>query len=131
MSGFTQKQLARLEAKSQGAEIGQYRLDSCFSPQGERDPRKGMGLHQDALATLDLGESKIGCFIVRPDGVRRADRSLRAAGIGFVGSRGIRAGAVIDLESASQSIAKAVEQAEAMAGCAVRSIRLVVPERRH
>ena len=127
MSGLTEKQMARLTAHSPGGGVAHFMVDSCFSPQGDRDPRKGLGLNQEALATLDLGGSKIGCFIVRAEGVRRADRSLRAAGVGFVGSRGIRAGAVIDLEAASQSIAKAVEQAEAMAGCAVRAVRLVIP----
>ncbi len=77
-----------------------------------------------ATAAVDLGASKVACFIMRPDGVRSADRTLTAAGVGYVQSRGVRGGAVVDVDEAAQSIAQAVERAEAMAGVNVASITI-------
>ncbi len=79
------------------------------------------------IASLDLGASKIGCFIMRPEGARQADQSIRVAGVGYVQSKGIRAGAVIDMEAASQAIAQAVERAEAMANIAIQGVRVTIP----
>lgn len=42
------------------------------------------------VAALDLGQSKVGCFIMKPEGVRHADRTIRVAGAGHVQSRGDR-----------------------------------------
>lgn len=79
------------------------------------------------IASLDLGSSKIGCFIMRPEGARHADQSIRVAGVGYVQSRGIRAGAVVDMEAASQAIAQAVERAEAMANVSIQGVRVSIP----
>ena len=37
-----------------------------------------------AVAAVDLGASKVSCFIMRPEGIRRADRTLVTAGVGYV-----------------------------------------------
>ena len=79
------------------------------------------------VAALDLGASKIGCFIMRPEGMRTADNSARISGVGYVQSRGIRAGAIIDMEAASTAIAQAVERAESMANVSLSGVRVVVP----
>ena len=79
------------------------------------------------IASLDLGASKIGCFIMRPEGARHADQSIRVAGVGYVQSKGVRAGSIIDMEAASQAIAQAVERAEAMANVSIQGVRVTVP----
>jgi cell division protein FtsA len=71
---------------------------------------------------VDLGASKVACFIMRPEGVRRADRSLVTAGVGYVQSHGVRAGAIVDAEEAARAVAQAVERAETMAGVDVQGV---------
>ena len=58
---------------------------------------------QPVVAAVDLGASKVTCFIMKPDGVRRGDRTLTAAGVGYVQSRGVRGGAIINLDEASDA----------------------------
>jgi len=76
------------------------------------------------VAAVDLGASKIGCFIMRADGARRDTRLIEVAGVAHVRSRGVKAGAVVDVEEASQAIAQAVERAETMAGVHVSGVTL-------
>ena len=64
---------------------------------------------------------------MKPDGVRQSDQSIRVAGVGYVQSRGLRAGNIIDMEAASQAIGQAVERAEAMANAALTGVRVSVP----
>jgi cell division protein FtsA len=82
---------------------------------------------QGLVSSLDLGASKIGCFILKPDGVRGSDNSIRIAGVGFVQSKGVRAGVILDMEAAATAIAQAVERAEAMANVSVQGVRVSVP----
>jgi cell division protein FtsA len=77
-------------------------------------------------AAVDLGASKVACFIMKPDGVRASDRTISAAGVGYVQSRGIRAGAVVDVDEAAHAIAQAVERAESLAGVAVSGVTVAV-----
>ena len=89
---------------------------------GGRDGLK-VNLGRPAItAAVDLGASKVACFIMKPDGVRPADRTLTAAGVGYVQSRGVRSGAVVEVDEASGAIAMAVERAETMAGCKVSGV---------
>jgi cell division protein FtsA len=76
------------------------------------------------IAAVDLGASKIGCFIMKADGAKRDTRMIEVAGVAHVKSRGVRAGAIIDVEEASQALAHAVERAEAMAGVHVSAVTL-------
>ncbi|MFW8695598.1 hypothetical protein ACOI9Y_34040, partial [Mesorhizobium japonicum] len=48
------------------------------------DPRAGRA---PVVAALDLGQSKVSCFIMKPDGVRHADRTIRVAGASHVQSK--------------------------------------------
>lgn len=73
-------------------------------------------------AAIDLGASKVACFIMKPDGVSRAERTLSIAGVGYVQSRGVRGGAIVNMEEAAHAIGQAVERAEAMAGVSVSSV---------
>ncbi|HZL00624.1 MAG TPA: cell division protein FtsA, partial [Caulobacteraceae bacterium] len=74
------------------------------------------------VAAVDLGASKVACFIMKPEGVRRGDRTLTAAGVGYVQSHGVRGGAVVDMDEATGAIARAVERAETMAGVSVQGV---------
>lgn len=69
------------------------------------------------IAALDIGSSKVCCFIARADG-----GTLRVIGIGHQLSRGLRNGNVIDMDGAEQSIRAAVETAERMCGETIRDV---------
>ena len=71
-----------------------------------------------AVAGLDVGSSKVCCFIARPG----EDGRPRVVGIGQQASRGVRSGAVVDLQAAERAIASAVEAAERMAGETVEQV---------
>lgn len=74
------------------------------------------------VAAVDLGASKVACFIMKPDGVRRGDKTLTTAGVGYVQSHGVRSGSIVDMDEAAQAIAQAVERAETMAGVDVQGV---------
>ena len=73
---------------------------------------------KNIIAGLDIGTSKIAAFIaeVTPVG------TLEMIGIGSHPSRGLKRGVVVDIEATVQSIQRAVQEAELMAGCEVRSV---------
>jgi cell division protein FtsA len=71
------------------------------------------------IAALDVGTTKICCLIAKPGG---AEKPTRVVGIGHQASRGLRAGAIVDLEGAESSIRAAVEAAEQMAGENIRHV---------
>src|ERR1700722_15912084 len=81
-------------------------------------PANGSGTGRAALArprgslvaAIDIGTTKICCFIAR------AEAEPRIIGIGHQLSRGVRAGTIIDLDAAGSSISAAVHAAEEMAG---------------
>jgi len=69
------------------------------------------------IVGLDIGTTKI-CAVVgelTPDGVD-------VVGIGTSPSTGLRKGVVVNIEQTVQSIKKALEEAELMAGCDIRSV---------
>jgi cell division protein FtsA len=71
----------------------------------------------DVIVGLDIGTTKI-CAVVGeavPDGVE-------IIGIGVYPSRGLRKGVVINIESTVESIKKAIEEAELMAGCEINRV---------
>jgi cell division protein FtsA len=84
----------------------------------------GLG-RSPVFAAVDLGSTKVACFLLKADGVRRTDRTLTTAGVGYVQSRGVRGGAIVDVAEASGAIAQAVERAEAMAGVDVQGVTIV------
>jgi cell division protein FtsA len=63
------------------------------------------------VAALDIGTTKICCFIAKHDGA-----TPRVVGIGHQIARGVKNGVIVDIEAASHSIATAVNAAEQMAG---------------
>ncbi|MFM9865186.1 MAG: cell division protein FtsA, partial [Micropepsaceae bacterium] len=68
------------------------------------------------VAALDVGSSKVACFIVKIVPNREGgEPQLKVLGIGHHASRGVRGATVIDINAAEDSIRAAVEQAERMA----------------
>jgi cell division protein FtsA len=80
------------------------------------------------LSVLDVGASKIVCLIARlmpaqpSDTLRGRTHSCRILGIGHQRSRGLKAGAVVDMEEAENAIRLALDAAERMAGVQVESV---------
>ena len=77
---------------------------------------------QPLVAAVDLGASKVTCFIMRPEGVSRGSRTLQTAGVGYVQSRGVKGGVIVDSDEAVEAIAQAVERAETVAGVSVSGV---------
>ena len=73
------------------------------------------------LSVLDVGTSKVVCLVARLDPVSESDslrgrtHRARIIGIGHQRSRGLKGGAIVDLEAAEQAIRLAVDAAERMA----------------
>ena len=67
---------------------------------------------------LDIGTSKIVAIVgeLSPEG------PLEIIGIGSHASRGLKKGVVVNIDSTVQSIQRAVEEAELMAGCQIQSV---------
>jgi cell division protein FtsA len=84
------------------------------------------------VASLDIGTSKIACMIARlkpcPPSDAFRDRSHAAELIGYsqIQSRGVKAGAVVDLNECEQVVRQAVSLAERMAKVRVESVLLSV-----
>ncbi len=80
------------------------------------------------LCVLDVGTSKVACLIAKlapaepSDMLRGRTHRCRILGIGHQRSRGIKAGAVIDMDEAESAIRLAVDAAERMAGVEVSSV---------
>lgn len=70
------------------------------------------------IAALDVGSTKVCCFLARV----QDDGMPRIVGIGHQVARGMRAGAVVDLEELEHSIRAAVDAAEDMAGERVKAV---------
>ncbi len=77
-----------------------------------------MSNHKENLIVgLDIGTTKI-CAIVG----NLTEEGLDIVGIGTSPSRGLRKGVVINIESTVASIQKALQEAELMAGCEIKSV---------
>jgi cell division protein FtsA len=88
----------------------------------ERSGLKGSLGRPPVVATIDLGASKAACFIMKGAGVNTTERTLTAAGVGYVQSRGVRGAAIVNVDEAAQAIAQAVERAESVAGVSVSGV---------
>ncbi len=77
-----------------------------------------MSNHKENLIVgLDIGTTKI-CAIVG----NLTHEGLDIVGIGTSPSKGLRKGVVINIESTVESIQKALQEAELMAGCEIKSV---------
>ncbi|MCC9000997.1 MAG: cell division protein FtsA, partial [Candidatus Contendobacter sp.] len=73
---------------------------------------------KNLIVGLDIGTSKVVVIIgeVGPDG------TVDVVGVGSHPSRGLKKGVVVNIESTVQSIQRAVDEAERMAGCKIYSV---------
>lgn len=76
--------------------------------------RKG---DKSLVVGLDIGTSKVVALV----GEYSPGNPIEIVGIGSHDSRGMKRGVVVDIESTVQSIQRAIEEAEIMAGCEIRS----------
>ncbi len=67
---------------------------------------------------LDIGTSKVVAIV----GEIGSDGDIEIIGIGTHASRGLKKGVVVNIESTVQSIQRAVEEAELMAGCQIEAV---------
>ena len=70
------------------------------------------------IVGLDIGTSKVVAIV----GEITVDGGIEVVGLGSHPSRGMKKGVVVNIESTVQSIQRAVEEAELMAGCQIHSV---------
>lgn len=73
---------------------------------------------RNLIVGLDVGTSKIAAIV----GEVNAAGDVEIIGFGMHPSRGLKKGVVVNIEATVQSIRRAVEEAELMAGCRVQSV---------
>ncbi len=73
---------------------------------------------KNLIVGLDIGTSKVVAIV----GEIKPDNGIEIIGIGSHPSRGLKKGVVVNIESTVQSIQRAVEEAELMAGCEIHSV---------
>jgi cell division protein FtsA len=73
--------------------------------------KRGAPKRGSVIAVLDIGSSKLCCFLVRVE-----EDGPRVVGIGHQVSRGVRNGLIVEIDAASKAILNAVHTAEEMAG---------------
>ncbi|HUF74306.1 MAG TPA: cell division protein FtsA [Gammaproteobacteria bacterium] len=73
---------------------------------------------RNLLVGLDIGTSKVVAIVaeVSPEGL------IEVIGLGSSTSRGLKRGVVVNIESTVQSIQRAIEEAELMAGCEINTV---------
>ncbi len=74
-------------------------------------------MEKNLIVGLDIGTSKVVALI----GEISDDNSINIVGLGHHPSRGLKRGVVVNIEATVQSIQRAVEEAELMAGCQVHA----------
>ena len=70
------------------------------------------------IVGLDIGTSKVVTIV----GMISPNDAVEVVGIGMTPSRGLKRGIVVDIESTVESIRRAVEEAELMAGCEINDV---------
>jgi cell division protein FtsA len=73
---------------------------------------------KDLIVGLDIGTSKVVAIVCEIT----HDDKIEIVGIGSHPSRGLKKGVVVNIESTVQSIQRAIEEAELMAGCEIHSV---------
>ena len=81
-----------------------------------------MARREQYVVGLDVGTSTVVCVV----GESLEDGSVNVVGIGVSESRGIKRGVVVNLEAAVDSIKKAIEEAELMAGIEIDLVHLAL-----
>lgn len=70
------------------------------------------------IVGLDIGTSKVVAIV----GEVTLQGTIKVVGVGSHPSRGMKKGVVVNIESTVQSIQRAIEEAELMAGCQIHSV---------
>src|SRR6056300_769374 len=70
------------------------------------------------IVRLDIGTSKVVALVAEID----PNGELEIIGMGSHPSRGMKKGVVVNIESTVQSVQRAIEEAELMAGCQIHSV---------
>src|SRR5438128_4742909 len=76
-----------------------------------------MGRKEKHMVGLDIGSTKV-CTLI----AAARESGLEPIGVGIAESRGLKKGAVVNLETSVESIKKSVGEAEAMAGCEIETV---------
>jgi cell division protein FtsA len=76
-----------------------------------------MAKREELIVGLDIGTTKV-CAIVG----EVTDEGIDIIGIGTAPSKGLRKGVVINIDATVQSIKRAIEEAELMAGCEISTV---------
>ena len=103
-------------------------LNRQLTPKTRPMPQRRTAL----VASLDIGTSKIACMIARlkpcppSDAFRGRSHAAELIGYSQIQSRGVKAGAVVDLNECEQAVRQAVSLAERMAKVRVESVLLSV-----
>src|SRR3978361_712723 len=103
-------------------------LDRNQTPKTRPMPQNRTAL----VASLDIGTSKIACMIARlkpcppNEALRGRSHAVELIGYSQIQSRGVKAGAVVDLAGCEQAVRQAVGVAERMAKVRVESVLLSV-----
>jgi len=70
------------------------------------------------IVGLDIGTSKVVAIVAEVS----PEETIEVIGIGSSTSRGLKRGVVVNIESTVQSIQRAIEEAELMAGCEINTV---------
>src|SRR5260370_12376581 len=101
-------------------------LDRNQTPKTRPMPQKRTAL----VASLDIGTSKIACMIARlkpsspSEALRGRTHAVELIGYSQIQSRGVKAGAVVDLAECEQPVRQAVAEAERIPKMRVESVLL-------
>tara|TARA_B100000315_G_scaffold205112_1_gene198742 strand:+ start:14 stop:1297 length:1284 start_codon:yes stop_codon:yes gene_type:complete len=95
--------------------MGYLNTVMSFSRKNKNAARSGL------ITALDIGTTKIVCFIARPSGA-----TAEVIGIGHQISKGVRGGNIIDMETIESCVAATVEDAEQLAEENVRDVVLCI-----
>lgn len=105
-------------------------MSKLFETQRAMRAQRQAALQRGIIALLDIGSSKITCFILRFDGVAASpgeegigpmagQSRFHVAGVATTRSRGVRFGEIIQMEEAERAIRTAVQAAQKMANVRV------------
>src|ERR1700724_2437503 len=105
---------------------------SGFDPRQAPKTRPMSQKRTALVASLDIGTSKIACLIARlkpcppNEALRGRSHAVELIGYSQIRSKGVKAGAVVDLVECEQAVRQAVALAEDMAKVHVESVLLSV-----
>ncbi|KAF3981606.1 MAG: cell division protein FtsA [Methylococcales symbiont of Hymedesmia sp. n. MRB-2018] len=75
-------------------------------------------IDRNIIVGLDIGTAKVATIVAE----HTSDGEIEIIGIGMAPSKGLKKGVVVNLETTVLSIRRAVEEAELMAGCQIKSV---------